>query len=91
MEAESLPDAATDVARVSPLMQGLCPAAAAALPGMLSLGNSAISPKSMLAPLWVGDARLLSHTDLGAVFLLFFSLGFQWFPYYMTSFQQQKF
>lgn len=63
------------MALVNQLMtQGLCPAAAAAaLPGMLRLGNSVVSPRSMLAPFWVGAAQLLCLTDLGAVFLLFFS------------------
>lgn len=72
-------------------MQGLFPTEAVALPGMLSLGNLAVSPRSMLGPYWVDAAQLLSLTDLGAVFLLFFSLGLQWFPYYMTPFQQQWF
>ena len=73
------------------MMQGLCPTEAVALLAMLCLGNSAVSPRSMLDPFWVGTAQLLSLTDLGAVFLLFFSLGLQWFAYYMTPFQQQRF
>lgn len=53
MEAESLPDAATAVARVSPLMQGLCPAAAAALPGTHCLSQVLASDLCWLHKGWL--------------------------------------